>query len=344
MMQYLRNMVRVAIMACLASSAIAASPTVCTGKFPDPVTDYCWSCSFPFTVANQQVMIQGQEDNGTISDSQPICACSNPVKVGLKTGFWEPSRMVDVTRTPYCFPGLGGITIDFGIQAPDHGNQTRPGTTDTVFYQAHWYTNPLMYWLELLLDDNCLEKGTFDVAYVTELDPLWGDSVNTFIINPDIALFSNIVAQAACAVDCVAANFGFPLTQLYWCAGCQGPLLPLNGWVGARVGGVQASSLIAARMTAKLHRQLMMWAASGENGTCGYYPQPLMDKRNYKYTMLYPVPQTKKIVGKCCQPFGRTSALWGMGRTFPVKGEDFVYQIFRKRDCCGGNLMNYLTP
>ena len=25
----------------------------------------------------------------------------------------------------------------------------------------------------------------------------------------------------------------------------------------------------------------------------------------------YPIPQTKKIAGKCCQPFGRTTALWG---------------------------------
>lgn len=79
-----------------------------------------------------------------------------------------------------------------------------------------------------------------------------------------------------------------------------------------------------------------MWAASGDDGLCGYYIQPVMDKTNYKYHMLYPVPQTRKINGKCCQPLGRSEIKWGAGREFPFAGEDFAYQIFRKRNCCQG--------
>ena len=30
---------------------------------------------------------------------------------------------------------------------------------------------------------------------------------------------------------------------------------------------------------------------------CGYYPQPIMDKTNYKFQLTYPVAQTTKIVG-----------------------------------------------
>jgi conjugal transfer pilus assembly protein TraU len=52
--------------------------------------------------------------------------------------------------------------------------------------------------------------------------------------------------------------------------------------------------------------------------------------------MLYPVPQTSKIAGKCCQPLGRSTILWGAGKEFPFEGEDFSYQIFRKRNCCQG--------
>jgi conjugal transfer pilus assembly protein TraU len=113
-------------------------------------------------------------------------------------------------------------------------------------------------------------------------------------------------------------------------------MYPLNGNVGAHVGGVQASSLIVQRLTAKMHREGLMWGAHGEAGLCGYYPIPIMDKTAYKYNMLYPIPQTKKIAGKCCQPFGRTTILWGAGREFPFEGEDFAYQIFRKRNCCQG--------
>lgn len=329
----------VALLSIVSITALAEDAT-CQGRFPNPVTDYCWSCTFPMTIANQKVMIQEQEDVDSVTDSNPVCVCTNPPKVGITAGFWEPTRLAEVVRTPYCFSALGAVKLNPGIQAPGHAQVKKPGPTKSAFYNVHWYTNPLMYWLELLLDDACLEKGVFDMTYMTEVDPLWADSTLTFIINPDAALFANVVAQAACAADCVAAAVGFPLRELYWCAGCQGSLMPTNGWVNARVSPIQASSLLMERMVAKLHRELLMWAASGKDGQCGYYPQPLMDKTNYKYSMVYPVPQTKKILGRCCQPFGRMTAVWGAGRSFPVKGEDFVYQIYRKRNCCGGNLIS----
>ena len=294
------------------------------------------------TIGNKAVWKMQQDDNNSndTEDDGPLCGCTNPPRVGLKTGFWEPSRSVDVTRTPYCFVALGGVTIDFGVDAPKHSQTaTKEGRTPHAFYQLHWYTNPLLFWLELLLDDYCLEKGVFDIAYITEIDPLWADSVTSFIIAPDAAIFGNPVAQAACAADCVAATAGFPLNELFWCAGCQGSMYPLNGWVGAKTGAVQASSLLVARMTAKLHRELLMWSASGDDALCGYYPMPQMDKTNYKYQMTYPIPQTKKIDGKCCQPFGRTTADWGSGKVYPIKGEDFSYQIYRKRNCCAGKVI-----
>lgn len=323
---------------------VRAGDANCHGKFMNPITDVCWSCIFPLTIGKNQVMTMNQEDIPSNSGgSLPVCNCG--MQLGLKMGFWEPSRLVDVTRTPYCFVGLGGVSIDFGIRAPAHTqtNQDK-GKPANAFYQVHWYTNPLMFWLEVLLDDSCLENGVFDIAYITELDPLWADSEMSFIINPDVTLFSNVVAQAACAADCVAATAGFPLSELFWCAGCQGSMYPLTGWVGARVGAVQSSSLLVSRITNKLHRELLMWSASGDEGLCGYYPQPLMDKQNYKYSMLYPIPQTQKIAGKCCQPYGRSSVLWGAGKEYPYKGEDFAYQIYRKRNCCAGNLTSVFAP
>jgi len=322
------------------------SSAKCHGKFMNPITDICWSCVFPLTIGKNKVMTMNQEDIPSITSggSVPLCSCG--LKIGMKMGFWEPSRLVDVTRTPYCFVGLGGLTIDFGFRAPAHAQTTKKsGQSPHAFYQVHWYTNPLMFWLEVLLDNACLEKGAFDIAYITEIDPLWADSETSFIINPDVALFSNLVAQAACAVDCVAATAGFPLSELFWCAGCQGSMFPLTGWVGSKIGAVPSSSLLVSRITNKLHRQFLMWSASGEEGLCGYYPQPLMDKANYKFSMVYPIPQTQKILGRCCQPFGRTSVLWGAGKEYPVYGEDFSYQIYRKRDCCAGNLTSIVfTP
>jgi conjugal transfer pilus assembly protein TraU len=83
-----------------------------------------------------------------------------------------------------------------------------------------------------------------------------------------------------------------------------------------------------------MHRQLIAWAYHGAAALCGPYIEPVMDKRAYKTQMTYPIPNTTKISGTCCQPFGRTTILWGAGKEYPVQGEDFSYLLFRKRNCC----------
>ncbi len=325
------------VLPALAQGQVLPAKATCNGKFMNPITDICWSCVFPLKLGRYTLYRGGQEDNDS-SQGSPLCYCRSgaDISIGVKAGFWEPSRVVEVVRNPYCFPSLNGLDLNVGIHAPSHTRSPANKAHEIAFYQVHWYINPLLFWLEILLDNSCLEQSVFDLAYITELDPLWADSEVSFIISPDSALFTSIPAQAACAADCVAATMGMPLNELFWCAGCQGFMYPLNGYVGTFSGGVNASTLLVQRMTNKLHRQGLMWGASGEGGLCGYYLQPLMDKKNYKMQMVYPVRQTKKIAGRCCQPFGRSTIEWGSGKEFPFRGEDFAYMLFRKRDCCQG--------
>lgn len=308
-----------------------AGPT-CHGKFMNPITDICWSCAFPMSIGSFSMAVENQID--TANPSSPLCFCDNPPRVGLSIGFWEPVRLVDVTRTPFCMVGLGGVALDPGIEVPRGAQVAHDSQTRTSFYQAHWYVNPILYYLEVLLDFPCLEKGSLDLAYMTEVDPLWADDELTAILNPEAVLFANPIAKAACAADCVAATAGFGTPNLFWCAGCQGSIYPMNGHVTTHIGGVQASALLTQRITAKMHRQLLTWSGTGTSGLCGYYMQPIMDKTQYKMQMVYPIPNTQKFDGQCCQPYGRSTVVWGAGKEFPVAGEDFAYQIFRKRNCC----------
>lgn len=313
------------------AQAISGATTTCVGEFMNPITDICWSCAFPIKISGKEMATFGQEDFDT-GVTKTLCSCGNPPEIGVSASFWEPARIVEAVRKPYCFVSLGGVEIDPGINAPAHA-QSRNGS----FYQVHWYISPLMFWLEVMLDNNCLEQNVFDMSYMTELDPMWSDSELTFLINPDAILFANPIAQAACAADCVLATAGFPNNQLFWCAGCQGSMYPLNGWVGSHIGGVQASTLLMQRMINKMHREGLMWGAHGKDGQCSFYPIPIMDKRAYKSQMLYPIPNTKKdLLGRCCSPLGRSTVISGAGKEFPFKGEDFSYMIFRKRDCCQG--------
>lgn len=330
----MKSVFKILFLCWVAGVSVAVQAATCTGKFANPITDICWSCVFPIRIGGVKVAGFDQED--TSNPSSPVCACGNPPKVGIQVSFWEPVRRVDVVRSPFCMTSLGGIRLDPGFSAPTASRNRLAGQAQTSFYQVHWYVDPVVFFLKAVLDNGCLENLGFDIAYLTEFDPLWKDDVLTSIINPEVFLFGNLPARAACAADCVAATAGFPSNLFFWCAGCQGSLYPLNGNVQAHIGGVQASSLVLNRMIAKLHKQLLMWSASGSESMCGYTPQPIMDKTGYKYQMLYPVPQTRKIAGKCCQPLGRSTVLWGAGREYPIKGEDFAYQIFRKRNCCQG--------
>lgn len=306
----------------------------CSGRFVNPITDICWSCLFPITIGPVNINRSGRED--THNPTQIPCWCPRPpipgLVPGVPIGFWEPSRLVDVTRTPFCMVNMGGLQL--GRSTVGYGTHSHKGlsTAKHSFYQVHWYVYPVIYWLELLVDFLCLEQQSFDVAYITELDPLWNADELSFILNPEAALFGNPIAQAACAADCAATTAGFPMDSLFWCGGCQGSLYPFTGNNPAHNGGVQASLLLTGRMMAKLHRELLLWGTSGSHSLCQKYPMPIIKKSQYKTQMTYPRPTTRGPMA--CNPLGRTEVIWGSGREFPYKGEDFGYLIWRKRNCC----------
>ena len=241
-----------------------ASAQTCTGRFVNPVSDVCWECLFPISIGPLTIGSTGGVID-TPNPSSPICFCGSPIpRIGLSLGVWEPARLMDVTRAPWCFPNLGGLTIDPGLPAGRGrtGSSGGDGATGSVWH-AHYYMYPLLSWIGVLLDLGCLEGGGLDIAWVSELDPAWLDDELTFLLNPEAALFANLPAQAACAADCAAASVGLPLDPLFWCAGCQGGMYPLTGNVAAHVGGVQASLLAAQRLVYRLHRAGIAWGTSG---------------------------------------------------------------------------------
>jgi conjugal transfer pilus assembly protein TraU len=250
--------------------AQAADSLTCTGRFPNPITEICWSCILPISIGSATIAnFDGQED--IPNPSNPVCSCGVNPTIGLSIGFWEPARHVEAVRKPFCLASLGGIDLDPGIPAPAAARFTRPeGDGDGgSFYQAHFYVNPVLYWLEVVTDFPCLERGSFDLAYLTEVDPLWNDDELTLILNPEAVLFANPVAVAACAADCVAATAGFGIAEMFWCAGCQGGIYPFDGHVPYHMGGVRTAALIAQRLTAKMHRELLAWGWHGGRACAG---------------------------------------------------------------------------
>lgn len=301
----------------------------CRGSFVNPITDVCWDCLFPLSLGSVK-LAGGPPDFG--NPGSPICACADPIpRIGLAIGFWEPARMADVTKQAWCFPSLGGMSLDpgFGFGNKGVANSGRRG--DNAEYHVHYYAYPLLYMLQLLSSALCLEADSFDLAYVSELDPLWGNDALTTILNPEALLFATPVAKAACTADCVAATSGVPIRETFWCLGCQTQTYPMNGNVSNSHSPVQSSVAAAERMTFKMHRYGVAWQTSTSAALCQAKPQPVMDKRQYRYQLTNPVAHTSGP-GKCPR-VGGSSILYDAGKVPPHK-DDLSYLIWRKRNCC----------
>ena len=304
----------------------------CGGRFPNPVTDICWLCLFPINIGMVPITMPGQTDN---HDPNPplICTCPAPppifVRIGVGVSFWEPARVAEVVRTPMCSPTLGGAVL--GTLPVPAGTNHEGDDSGGAFYHVHWFQYPVLSWLGMAITEGaCYVNETFDMSYLSELDPLWDDDQLSFVLNPEAILFANPVAQAACVADTVAAaTTTFGLDALFWCSGSQGSLYPLSGSHANHVGGVDSSLAIVHTHIFKMHRQFLAQDTSTLGAMCGNLPQPIMRKNQYKQQMMYPVPQNVRGYG-----LGAPSTIWGAGREFPYKGEDFSYLIWRKRTCC----------
>lgn len=278
----------------------------------------------------------------TKNPASPVCMCvkgTPPLPIpGVAIGFWEPVRLVDVTRTPYCMTNLGGISLGSDmrkISSYQRRSHSR-GSAHQSFYHVHYYVYPLIYWLELITDFMCLERASFDVAYMSEFDVTWNDSKLQSLLNPEAILFGNPIAQAACALDCSASTIDTPIDSMFWCAGCLGNMYPFSGANSDHIGGVQNSSLLTVRILAKMHRIGLADETSTSDGSingqlCRKSKAFKIKKSQYKLQMVNP-KSTSSGVG--CWPLGLSDMIYSSFKEYPYDGQDWGYLIWRKTNCC----------
>lgn len=339
------NLNKILVLLLLMISGLSTATAQCVGKWANPITDICWSCMFPFMIAGIQIdNLRGEQPAGSFT-APAVCAGMTPIgfKIGIGMDFYDPNRIVDVTRTPYCMVGLGGVNMSAGLA----NLYKRAGTATQdekvkvkQFYQAHTYIDPLLFLLEVPIDMSCTQVAGFDVGYLTELDPLWNNDSLTFFLNPDAVLYANPATAVTAALDCVAnlpGAWNVASGLAYWSAGCQGSMYPLDGNLPGDTS-INDSVLTMERLLHKNHRQLIEFSTAGPLAMfASFVPQPLMNKTEYKYSMIYPIGFVDPLSGgKCCSPFGRTTTGWSAAHSFPTMGEDFSFHIYQRRDCCSG--------
>lgn len=124
------------------------------------------------------------------------------------------------------------------------------------------------------------------------------------------------------------------MDSLFWCGGCQGSIYPLTGNIASDYGAVQTTLLVLEKFVAKMHRELQMWDTSGLEAMCQPIPMLIIKKSQYRTQMTYPISMNSPGIINGCQPMGRSNGLYDFGKEIPIKGENFSYLLWRKRNYC----------
>lgn len=333
----------------------------------------CWDCLLPISLYSFE-LVGGGYPKPADAASEVFCKCDFAKKglaaLGLPVSAWFPARVIELVRKPYCSPMLSGTTLLKG--ATLYGtNKPRAegldfGDGQKVFKNAHYWSFPLLAILELLQSTTCNTDGyvSVDMINMSEVDPTWSEDVLGFFMVPESILFGNPIAVGACATECAVETVNPNLSytsfadSLFWCASCDGGIYPFSGHIGPGSGNpLQASSLMAVKQLAVLHRRGLARKTVGKDNMCGGTIYPFIPKSQYRMSMVFPVAESASCsnpsdagslsggsislpsmnicssTGICCHPIGQTYYKWGLGRNIPGL-EDQVYMVYRFTDCC----------
>ncbi len=269
-----------------------------------------------------------------------MCLCSTDMgtKIGMKWTVPEPIAFIEVVRKSYDYPCIGTKLAD--TLKLSGTNNSKHGTKKNV----HYIKYPVFGSLNIVLDYLCVDKNTtIDIAPPSELDPRQNDDQLSILFQPEKLLYANPIAQAICFADCISASTWKPLNSLYWCAGCWGAL----GNVVTNSYGkdpVVESALLATKELDLLHADFQLWKYSDapdldyvaqaaqigavSDTSCAPKMFGRIVKSQYFLNLAYPT------VGKAIA-IGDFGIKWSFFKQYPG-GEDFIWTVWRVRNCCTG--------
>lgn len=336
-------------------------------------SDVCWSGMFPIRLAGATFM-DGKSGVPEDASNSVVCKCGGDLlkgklpRIGFTIGFWAPSKIIDVTRRPYCLPSMGGMQIPLGnVDFLNSGANMGRGDNGEHFSNWTLYSFPIIWMLRLIDDGACPSDGLtdFDLLQSSPMFPNWNDVVGryTVFINPEMLLFSGVTSLFALPVDAAASTLGNPINSLFWVAGAWGAAYPMTGFgeggdVDHQVEPVRSTSLTAFRGLSLLHRLGMLSETIGNDNICERHPRFIIRKDAYRWQFLAPSPETNgpapeapppvnsttqvrevnppQRYSTCTHPTGASDIGWGMWRDVPATGEDHSYLLFQWTDCCFG--------
>lgn len=346
-------------------------------------TKTCWSGMFPIHMGGI-VKVKSNSGNSPPSDynKSKLCRCSpdyasgkTPVG-GFTVGLWQPARLMELTRRPYCFPSILGTQAATSLASAGGerqiGGNIAPvpvtATKYSSFYHFHYFSFPLLAMIKMMDVPSCNVDSYGDMSplMISEAFPNWYKDLLSALINPEAALFGNPYAMAAMPIDCVKATAtNEPSDALFWTAGCWGLMYPFTGSIESNYNPVNNTRLLTAKALSMMTRLGFVRRTVGADAVCKNQPMPVLKKSQYRMQMLFPVAESKgetppkpavapmpaspnpaqpqeidpgsiNTSGNCTGAIGKSTLVTGEWRSIPAVGEDYVYLLWQWVDCCAG--------
>lgn len=328
----------IAVMALFAASSVSwaedATPSYgCPDSKllgPKLIDGICWDCAFPWRIMGDLTIGGSAPKKAT---KQKLCSCNDSHGIpqpGYTAGFWNPARILEVARNPWCSPAIGGKKLMDTYRLI--GNSRR-SPQNAVFMNVHLLAFPVMQMMELLMNTQCNPEGYVDLDFISmsEVDPSHNDSELDFFTNPFGAVFAELENLAAGAAACVAETAGVETDEMFWWSGCIGGLFPMTGHAISGGSAARSTTLIGTKYLAKTHLLGLARKTMGDDSLCGGTIFPMLPKSQYKLQRFFPWGEAKAT---CCHTLGASTYSWGGEyRNIPTVS-DYVYLLWRWTDCC----------
>lgn len=300
-------------------------------------------CIDPISTVDWSFFIDALELKGVCT-----CSTSGKIKVGLHFQVAEPIAFIETPRRAWDFPCFG-YKRDNKVESKDGTNLGESGAKTNV----HYIKYPVFGVLNIVFDHLCVSKNTqIDLlpSGFSELNPLIWDDELAVLVQPWKLLLATPIAQISCLADCVASSTAPDSTEalrnsMFWCAGCWGTIFP-DTTTTYGINQITESALVATRILDIMHENAQLFLYKETSGlgfistvnknakvpsfdvkcTPAYFP--VIVKSQYWLNLAYPAPKEAVPIGKFAIP-------WAFYSTTPSE-EDFVWAVWRIRDCCVG--------
>ena len=279
------------------------------------ISKICWGAMFPLKIGGVNTF--PSKDNIPLPEGvndRPLCACGGDLKkgilprAGVTLGLWQPARVIEIVRKPYCMPLFGGLQLPIDQTAGGERQQgftyTAPDQIHTpfmgqfIFMNWNFYAFPVLQALKLFDAPGCNPGGyaAFDMPLMfSGFFPNWYDPELAYFLIPDVSLLTIPAMMVAQPIECgYAAVNRAPIDKFWMSAGCWGNLPPYTGSV-TPASSVRASSLLSARVLSLLSRlpTSLVERTVGKDAVCVPQYMPILKKSQFKISMLFPVPEAK---------------------------------------------------